>query len=115
MPKAKLVDEWAGIRTGWWKDPITGKNVIVNKQDCTDILEHNKAQQIEGAHEVEGFGRKLASIPVVVFHNWLTEAGITQRDYAVMSRLEKRRWLAKRLNDPQWAHLKTTTKRIFAR
>ncbi|MGI9490500.1 MAG: hypothetical protein ACR2RF_32325 [Geminicoccaceae bacterium] len=115
MPRAKVYDEWAGIRSGWWKDPSTGKNVVVSKQDCGDILDFNKAQQSEGAHEVPGLGKKLASIPVVIFHKWLDDAGITQQQYAVMSPLERKKWLAKHLNDPQWAYLKTTTKRIFAR
>ena len=115
MPKAHVMDSWAGIRTGWWKDPATGKNIVVNDQNCARILEHNKFDQSEGPLQSEKTGRLLARIPVVEFTRMLESDGMTMKTWGSLTWPEKRKWLAKKLNDPDFRYLKTTTKRIFAR
>lgn len=115
MPKAHVFDSWLGIRTGWWKDRATGKNVIVNDQQCNRILENNKFDQGESKAPEGMGGRLLARIPVLIFHNWLQADGMTTQTWGAMTKSERRRYLARKLNDPDYSYLKTTTKRIFAR
>ena len=115
MPKAHIIDSWAGIRTGLWKDRGTGKMVVVNDQQCDRILVNNKYDQGESKPPESMGGRLLARIPVLEFTSMLDSDGMNMQTWGAMTWPERRKWLAKKLNDPDYKYLKTTTKPIFAR
>ena len=115
MPKAHVMGSWVGVRTGWWKDRATGTNVIVNDQQCDRILANNKFDQGESRMPEGLGGRLLARIPVLIFHGWLQDDGITTQTWGAMTKQDRRKYLARKLNDPDYAYLKTTTRRLFAR
>lgn len=76
---------------------------IVTEQNCTDILELNKAKRNEGRsyYAADPEWWKVAEIPIIVQMKWMVEHGvdIMNPDHADgMTRL---------LNDPEWRYLKT--------
>ena len=105
MPRAKVYDAWQGIRSGWWKDPATGKNIVVSKQDCSDVLRLTAhSRNHERAHNKVG-DPLLASIPVVEYYNQLAEQGIDARTWMQMPRREKRKW-ERRMLSGDWSKFK---------
>jgi len=111
MPRATVFDQWAGIKTGWHKDPATGKNTIVNTQDCSDILRLNAhSRNHEPAHNILG-DRLMASIPVVLYYDTLAQDGIDARTWMQLPRSEKRKWERKKLNG-EWSRLRAVNGRL---
>ena len=111
MPRAAVFDQWSGIKTGWWKDPATGKNVIVDRQDCSDILRLNAhSRNHEQAYNRLG-DRLLGSIPVVEYYRALAEHGIDARTWMHMPRREKKKW-ERRMFRGDWAKFRATDKAI---
>ena len=111
MPRATIIDEWQGIKTGWWKDRATGKNVVVNKQDCSDILRLTAhSRNHERVHNALG-DPLVASIPVVEYYRGLAEHGIDARTWFHMPRSEKRKW-ERRMLGGDWSKFKATDKRF---
>ena len=111
MPRAHVFDQWLGIRTGWAKDPATGKTIVVNKQDASDVLRLTAhSRNHEQAHNKAG-DRLLASIPVVEYYDALARQGIDARTWMQMPRREKRRW-ERRMLAGDWSRLKATDKRF---
>ena len=79
---------------------------ITKTQDAQPILDQNARERNEGANNYTStaMGRKVASIPLVVWQNWMKETnGEIQRDPAV---------LAAYLNNPDNAYFKTHNSRI---
>ena len=109
MPRARVFDEWQGVRSGWWKDPATGKNVVVNKQDCADILRLTQHSQ-NGDQVYNGFGHKLlGSVGVVEYYRGLADDGIDVRTWFQMPRKERDKWHKRKFNG-EWAKLRATAK-----
>ena len=74
---------------------------LTTHQDAQPILDRNAYERNNGVNDSTNgaLGRKVASIPLVVWQNWLKETnGDIQRDPAV---------LAAYLNNPDNAYLKT--------
>ena len=79
---------------------------ITKTQDAQPILDQNARERNEGANNSTStaMGRMVASIPLVVWQNWMKETnGEIQRDPAV---------LAAYLNNPDNAYFKTHNSRI---
>jgi hypothetical protein len=71
----ELPDLGQGIRYGW-QDDGAGGGTVVSQQNHEPILEQNKAM----ATHNDGYTpsrdmRRVASIPMLLIHKWLTEEG----------------------------------------
>ena len=80
---------------------------VVQSQDVTPILDHNKAQ----ANHNSGWNgdktmRRAATIPAIVRQKWLVEEGW---DCFAQENWDK---LKAKLNDSDWAHLRTAEWRV---
>jgi hypothetical protein len=71
-------------------------------QDVEPILERNKALQT--IPQKSDWGRHVASIPCVIIEKWMNEEGV---DLLRMSGEEFARFIRKKINDPDWRHLRT--------
>lgn len=71
--------------------------------DVTNILESNKAQQNhnDGWFTDEKWGRRCASIPLVLWMKWLNEEGWDAFKPEYSDKLKQK------LNDPEYRHLRT--------
>ena len=102
-------------------DPITGIKtfveynaaddliVVKEEQDVTSLLDRNKALFNEPDHRKHGMKEcfmHAATIPPILIHKWLKEEGI---DF-----FKKEHWprVQKKLNDPEYRYLRTSTGRI---
>jgi hypothetical protein len=98
----RLLSASGGRRTSVKFEP-DGTFLIKTEQEVDDILDHNR---ILRNHDDKGWTspakdmRRVASIPMNVVYQWLQE-GID-----VFSG-EQQDEVAKRLNDPDWAYLRT--------
>jgi hypothetical protein len=104
------VDPLTGLMTFHNHDPLTDETTIsygVDPSATRVVIEQNKAMQNDPDFSANGIKNGFwfyAQIPVEVQLDWLINHGvdITNKDHgAKMSTL---------LNDPQYCHLKTTTK-----
>ena len=79
---------------------------LTTHQDAQPILDRNAYERNNGINKStnSALGRKVASIPLVVWQNWMKETnGEIQKDPTL---------LAKYLNDPDNAFLRTHNSRI---
>lgn len=77
-----------------------GKIIVRARQECADVLWLNKEQRNHGAEKNE-FGTLVARVPLGIVHKWLVEDGID------VFGGEQQDGLARKLNDPDWAYLRT--------
>jgi hypothetical protein len=78
------------------------KIVAVTTQDVEPILERNKALQNEPQRS--GSFRHIGTIPNVILVKWMNEEGA---NVLRMSAHEFGRFIRKKLDDPDWRHLRT--------
>lgn len=90
----------------WLQD---GKIISQRQQDVEPYLDANKAAQNAGAPSFAPTFRKVASIPNVVIEKWMAEEGAPVLS---MNKAEFDRFIKRKLNDPNWKYLKTTTGRV---
>lgn len=70
--------------------------------DCAPVLDANKSLSAgNGREHWKGDFRKEASIPAVILHKWLVE------DEIQFWTEEGKERIVRKLNDPDWAYLKT--------
>jgi hypothetical protein len=86
-----------------------GTMITSASQDCTAILDLNKAM----ATENDGYTpsremRRVASIPLILIYKWRTEEGWDAFNPKHADRL------ARKLNDPEYAYLRTAPGRVAA-
>lgn len=92
MPRAHRYSHWIGIDSGWHKDPATGVNTFVARQNVDDILRlTHHSRNHERAHNALG-DPLVASVPIVEYYRALAEDGIDARKWFHMPRREKRKW-----------------------
>jgi hypothetical protein len=86
-------------------DNHTPKVGIARYQDVEPILENNKILQTsgDGYNEARDM-RRVASIPMIVVEKWMVEDGV---NFLALSGPERSKYLKKKLNDPEWRHLRT--------
>ncbi len=51
--------------------------------------------------------KHIASIPNNIYYRWMIEDGMDARTVMRMKGRETKEWLRRRLNDPDWRHLRT--------
>ena len=89
----------------WFVDGEDNKFHLYTEQDCHDIIEMNKAKQLDAGYakrkSQEGDYWRVASIPNTIQLKWLNDDGINIYD--------KDHWPAvkKKLNSNEWKWLKT--------
>lgn len=92
-------------------DPASKKMLVRTTQDVEPILEANKKLYNE---DDRGWSkskewRRAASIPNVIVMKWMLEEGINI--------FKREHWprVARKLNDPEWRHLRTAPGRLSTR
>ncbi len=113
MPRAKVYSHWEGIRSGWHKDPATGKNTVIARQDAADILRlTSHSRNHERAHNMAR-DPLLASIPIVEYYRALADDGIDARTWFSMGRQERGKWERRKLGKGgEWSRFRATDKRF---
>lgn len=106
---SRLLTTWQGV-THWMRTNPDGTHTFAASQDVEAVLDANKAARNHNDGYTKDRGmRRVASIPVVVQLMWLNEdppLDIYNAEHADR--------LAKRLNDPDWAYLRTADGRVAA-
>ena len=95
-----------------WVDYDEGEDVtrIGRLQDCEPIIENNKRlQTMNDGYSPSRELRRVASIPLMVFENWLKADGLTWADYCAMDKRSQAQYRAKRLMSSDWRHLRTVS------
>lgn len=90
-----------------WEDDGQGGGLIHSSQDIAPVLEFAKAAQnhndgFTGSREL----KRVAIIPPVLQLKWLIEDGVD------IWKPENSEWLMKKLNDPDYAYLRTAEGRL---
>ena len=95
------------MRTELLLDRADKRIIAVTTQDVEPILERNKALQAEPqpARRVGDWGRHIGTIPNVILVKWMNEEGA---NVLKMSSDEFGKFIRKKLNDPDWRHLRTS-------
>ncbi len=98
--KWELLDSHGGvIRWGRYSDDDEGTVQVKTEQDCSRILDDNKAASNDFTGKMaDGLGVLAARIPTAVQLQWLIEDGVWWSD--------DMDWTARKLNSPDWMHLK---------
>jgi hypothetical protein len=79
-----------------------GKLIFERVQDVEPILDHNKA--LQNTAQKRGDFRHIGTIPNVILEKWMNEEGAP---VLTMSKDEFARFIRRKLNDPDWRHLRT--------
>ena len=95
-----------GIRR-YWEDDGEGGGTIVSVQEIDPILDNNKAMSTHN----DGYTpsrelRRVASIPLVLVHKWLTEEGWNALDPNYADKLKEK------LNSSEYLYLRTAEGRF---
>ncbi len=80
---------------------------IEHAQDVEPILERNAV--LRGEAQRSDWGRHIASIPNVILVKWMNEEGV---NVLAMSEREFGEFIRKKLNDPDWRHLRTDSQAV---
>jgi len=100
-------DPLTGMRVWFDYNDLTDDATLEYEQDCEPILEANKAMANSDEYTKEGMKRDMwhyASIPAALQMKWLLEDGIDVYDDNAWPQIFRK------LNDPQYRYLKTTSK-----
>lgn len=100
------------ISTHFEYDELTDTTTLTRSQDSSPILEWNKALQNNEDYSKQGIKDSMwhyAQIPTMLIEKWLLEEGLD-----VFNKNHAQR-LFRKLNDPEFRHLKTTTKTHMVR
>lgn len=79
---------------------------VETKQDCEPILDENRVARSLGNQSSDWGLRRVASIPSVIYEQWLKE-GMPAHDKA-----ERMRFIRRKLQDPNWKNLLTDEKGV---
>ena len=85
---------------------------FVNAQDVEPILKQNKREANEQWNRTpkDTFGRKIASIPLIIVEKWLKEWGVSYKEFLTNPDIKAK--VNARLNDPEYRYLRTDHSRI---
>jgi hypothetical protein len=91
------------------KDFSAEQLVFKKSQDCSSILDHNKAEVNQGGSPHLGWRKKFASVPVDVLDHWITE-GV---DYRLITKDPSmaKKFYAK-LNSNEFRSFRTSTNHL---
>lgn len=106
--KPFLPAEWEGDATSYWRDDGDGTGSVVTIQDVAPTLDANKAMKNHNdGYNADRSMRRVASIPWVLIAKIRNEEGWDPMRPDLYP--EK---MARLLNDPDYAHLRTADGRI---
>ena len=90
-----------------------GKRLVIeHAQDCTPILEWNHEARRDGQHS--DWGRHVARIPNVIYVKWLDEERARGNTALRLFTPEFDQIVQKKLDDPEWAYLRTDRPKLQA-
>ena len=89
------------MRTRFHLDSDGDHFTIEHVQDVAPILERNA--QLRAQPQKSDWGRHIASIPNVVLVRWMNEDGV---NVLGMSSEEWGKYIRRKLDDPDWRHLR---------
>lgn len=101
----RLLDHRGDVVSEFHYDEMEDRSFIKAVQDCEPIIEDNKRRQLDFIRRPGEWQRPIASIPVVIVEQWMREDGI---NWMSLPKHEKTKYLRRKLNDPQWRHLRTS-------
>ena len=92
-----------------------GVMLVERKQDVSEILKQNKTEANDGWQDRidtrrDTWGRKVATIPIILLEQWAKEWGVPYHHLLTDPDLKAKVML--RLNDPEFVHLRTHNSRI---
>lgn len=90
------------IETRVHRDSSDGSLIFERWQDCEAIIEANKRLANDPIRR--DWGRHIATIPAVILEKWIRDDGV---NYLALPKDEFHRLVARKLRDPEWAHLRT--------
>lgn len=90
------------------RDPMTRALTFERIQDVEPILERNKALQNTPQTRAASF-RHVGTVPNVLIEKWMKEEGAP---VLAMDKHEFARFIRRKLNDPDYAFLRTSDGRI---
>lgn len=103
----RVVDSEGGVTTTFHYDEDGDRSTIETVQDVESILEANKAMQTDGDGYTPSRDLKhIASIPLVVAQKWMQEDGV---NFLALGKQDKAAYLRRKLNDPDWRYLRTSS------
>ena len=100
-------DPVSGMTTTFEYDSVNDTTIIGREQDVSPLLEINKLKWNSNDHTKSGIKRgwwEYADIPNIVIEKWLNEDGINIYDK------NHKGAVYRKLNDPEYRYLKTTSK-----
>ena len=102
----RVIDSGGGVTTTFHYDPDGDKTIIETSQDVEPILEQNRrAQSLNDGYSPSRELKRVASIPLVVVQKWMQDDGV---NFLALGKQEKRAYLRRKLNDPEWQYLRTS-------
>lgn len=109
----KEYDSFNGVTETFTKDKMTGKIAVNRSQDISGIVSANAAEQNAiGNNNWKGDMHKVASIPVVIWEQWIRELQAQGAQHKDPSHNDNRAFLISKLNDYNYSKLRTKTGRI---
>lgn len=102
----EIIGNEDGVATVYNWDEENGA-FLSRHQDCSSILDLNHAFRVDGQRDDPVMGRKVASIPVVVYEEWCRLSGIRVQDFMRWPRKQKVEFLKRWMNDRDWCRVKT--------
>ena len=99
-------DQLTGLSTYHAYDSLTDETHIITEGDCEPVLELNRQRANDSELTRRGIKSDMwlyASIPAIVQMKWLTEEGLD------VWKKEHGPRLSRKLEDPEYRYLKTTT------
>lgn len=98
-----------GVREDYYWDEMEQKMTIRNRHDVGDVIESNKRQANNSLDSRYGneMMQHVADIPMAVYVQWKNE-GVDILENSP----EARKFLKRKLNDPDYRYLKRTVKRL---
>lgn len=106
----RILDQYGNVLKEFHYDDMTRQVTINVVQDCEPAIEANKAAQKQPQRPAwETWLRRIASIPNVITLKWLQEDGVY---WPRLRKHEQRKYLRRKLNDPDYAFLKTTPEKV---
>ncbi len=101
----KVLDAAEQVVSEFHYDEMEDRTTIRRVQDCEPIVERNKLLQTDNPYSPDRSLKRIASIPLVIAEKWIAEDGI---NWLSLPKKEKAAYLRKKLNDPDWRHLRTS-------
>jgi hypothetical protein len=109
----KEYDSFSGVTETFTKDKMTGKISVNRSQDISSIVSANTAEQNAiGNNNWKGDMHKVASIPVIVWEQWIRELQAKNAQSSDPAHNSNRTFLIGKLNDYNYSKLRTKKGRV---